>query len=231
MVKTLYKNIEWITKLDKLYSDQLNGMNNSNYLYYPDIELDLITENIFIIFQKSNRKTKIIFGDKYGRRAYLSDVDIINMIRDAEDTVYGIFCEILTLFVMEPETNDIHFKINEESFYYKSIVKNSYEPSKLEILRLNFFDSAADIKISYLDLLTLINLVITKEYLVDSSRSDIRVLRQAKKFLILSKFYKEKLYQEELERFEFDTSQAIEYVYKNNKIAKKIDELFDKITI
>jgi hypothetical protein len=224
------KNIEWINHIDKLFYANSKNSNNPQFYYYPDIQMEIESENINIIFRKLEKKTQILFGDNFGRKTYLSDVDIIKIIVTSEREVYEVICDILKLFILNPITEEINFNINNEDFYYKSIIKGDYNQSKIEILRMSFFETTADINIKYIDLITLISLIINKEFLVDLARGSDRVIRQSKKFLILSEFYKENKHLEELQRYGYDTSVTIDEVYFNSSIAKKIDVIFDKIS-
>ncbi|WP_404460375.1 hypothetical protein [Sutcliffiella horikoshii] len=229
MVEIAEKNIEWINHLDSLYNKTALNSNNPSYYYYPDIQIEIESVNLKLIYRK-HTKTQILFGDCFGRRTYLSDVDIINIIVSSEDEVYSVICEILMLYIRNPITDDVNFKINNQDFYYKSIIQRNYNNDKLNILRMNFFETTGDLNIKYIDLITLINLIINKEFLMDVFRGTDRVLRQSKKFLILSKFYRDREYSEELQNIGYDTSLSIEEVYYNNKVGKKIDLLFDKFS-
>lgn len=226
MVKVVVKNIEWINHLDDMYRKSKINRNNPKFYYYPKIEIKTESNNIHIIYRKQE-KTQILFGDIYGRRAYLSDVDIINIIVNAELEVYEIICDILMLYISNPVIEEVEFKINDQEYYYRSIIPASYENNKINVLRTNSFETGSDIKIKYIDLITLISLIINKEFLVDVLRGHDRVLRQSKKILVLSKFYREKQYIDELQKLKYDTSKNIEEVYFNNKIAKSLDIIFD----
>jgi hypothetical protein len=229
MVEVIQKNIEWINHIDNLYYANAANSNNPSFYYYPDIQIEAVSDNINIIFRKLLRKTQILFGDSYGRKAYFSDVDIIKTIIVSEIEVYDVICDILMRYISNPITEEVNFIINDQEFYYQSIIRGNYDKDKLDILRINSFETTTDLNIKYIDLVTLISLIINKEYLVDVLRGTDRVLRQSKKFLILSKFYKEGKYLDELKSLQYDTSKTIEMVYYNNKIAKKIDVIFDKI--
>jgi len=231
MVEVVSKNIEWINSLDRYYRSHANNRNNSKFYYYPDVQIDIESEHVSIIYRKLDRKTQILFGDIYGRRTYLSDVDIINIIVSSDIEIYNVICEILISYISNPITEDIKFIINDQDFYYKSIIKNNFDKDKLDILRMNSFETITDLKIKYIDLIILISLIINKEFLVDLLRGEDRVLRQSKKFLILSKFYKEDKYLNELKQEGYEISKKIEKVYYNNSIAKEIDVIFDKITL
>lgn len=231
MVEVIEKNIEWINHLDSLYN--LNALNRNNpfYYYYPDIHIEIESDNLELVYRKQGNKTQILFGDCYGRKIYLSDVDIIKTIVRSENEVYDVICEILILYISNPITEDVKFKINNEDFYYKSIIQGNYNKDKLNILRTSTFETTADLNIKYIDLITLINLIINKEFLVDVLRETDRVLRQSKKFLILSKFYREKKYLDDLQKLGYNTSKSIDEVYNNNKVAKTIDQIFDKFAL
>lgn len=231
MAEVKTKNFEWINHLDSLYIENSVNKNNPLFYYYPDIQMEIESTDINLIYQKLKQKTKIFFGDYYGRKVYLSDVDIIKIIVSSENNVYEVICDILMLYINTPITTEVNFKINDQDFYYQSIIKKDYDKDKLEILRLNSFETTADLTIKYIDLITLINLIINKEFLVDISRGTDRVLRQSKKFLILSKFYKENKYADVLKNFGYKTSLKIEEVYYNSSIAKKHDVIFDKIAL
>ncbi|OPA20303.1 hypothetical protein BHL47_29810, partial [Bacillus cereus] len=133
-------------------------------------------------------------------------------------------------YISNPITEEVNFKINDQDFYYKSIVRNGYGKDKLEVLKLNSFETTADLNIKYIDLITLISLIINKEFLVDTLRGTDRVLRQAKKFLVLSKYYKENKFLVELKNLRYPLK-SIEAVYYKSDIAKKLDVIFDKITL
>ncbi|WP_100619046.1 hypothetical protein [Bacillus cereus] len=231
MVEVKTNNSEWIKHLDSLYVENSVNKNNPSFYYYPDIKIEIESTDINLIYRKLKQKTKIFFGDCYGRKVYLSDVDIIKIIVDSEDTVYEVICEILMMYINDPTATEVNFKINDQDFYYKSIIKEDFDKDKLEILRLSSFETTADLTIKYIDLITLINLIINKEFLVDIARGTDRVLRQSKKFLILSKFYKENKYADALKAFGYKTSKKIEEVYYNSSIAKKHDVIFDKIAL
>ena len=231
MVQLLKKNIEWLNYLDTLYTQNAANRNNSKFFYYPDIQIQIESNNISLIYRKFYRKTQILFGDVYGRRIYFSDVDIINIIVNSEKSVFEVICEILKLYINNPFTEDIKFKINNEEFYYKSIIKNDYDKGKLDILKNTTFETPSDLIIKYIDLITLISLIINKEYLVDHQRGNERILRQTKKFYILSKFYKEGFYSDELKQLGYVTTEKLEEVYSNWNDSKEIDKIFDNFTL
>ncbi|PDY96482.1 hypothetical protein COD89_22615 [Bacillus thuringiensis] len=232
MEKVLKKNLEWIDHLDALFTTHASTVyrNNPSFYYYPDVQIEIESDNINIICRKLENRTRFLFGDCYGRRIYFTDVDIINIIVDSEKKVYDVICDILMLYISNPITEEVNFKINDQDFYYKSIVGNDYDKDKLEVLKLSSFETTADLNIKYIDLITLISLIINKEFLVDISRGTHRVLRQAKKFLILSKFYKENKYLAELKSLGYPFKK-IEAVYYNSSIAKELDVIFDKIAL
>ncbi|MCY8725158.1 hypothetical protein P8850_14975 [Bacillus inaquosorum] len=231
MIETIEKNFEWINHLDFLYSTNIIYRNNPSFYFYPDIKINVESENINIIYRKKANKTQILFGDGYGRRTYLSDVDIINIIVHSEDNIYNVICEILKLYISDQLTKEVEFQIGGERFYYNSIIREDYEKDKIDILRFNSFVTTADLHIKYIDLITLISLIINKEFLVDVLRGNDRVLRQSKKFFILSEFYKKGNYSGKLEELNYDTSKKIEEVYYKSTIAKKTDKIFEDITL
>ncbi|MCM3667914.1 hypothetical protein M3181_02720 [Mesobacillus maritimus] len=230
MANVLEKNIEWINYLDTLYTSNSVNRNNQLFYYYPNLEINIESDNIDLIYRKQEKKTQFLFGDLFGRRVYLSDIDIINLIVKSNEKVYSVICDILRLYIKDPQGEDVIFKINGQNFYYKSIVSENYDQNKLEILRKECFETSADLSIKYIDLVTLMSLIINKEFLVDVFRENNRILRQSKKFLILSNFYREQLFHEELQRLGYDTSKKIEDVYYNN-YAKHLDVIFEKITL
>ncbi|HDR5351057.1 MULTISPECIES: hypothetical protein [Bacillus cereus group] len=232
MEKVIEKNLEWIDHLDALFTTNASTVyrNNPSFYYYPDVQIEIESDNINIICRKLEDRTRFLFGDCYGRRIYFTDVDIINIIVNSKKEVYDVICDILMLYISNPITEEVNFKISDQDFYYKSIVGNSYDRDKLEVLKQNSFETTADLNIKYIDLITLISLIINKEFLVDMSRGTGRVLRQAKKFLILSKFYKESEFLVELKNLRYPLKK-IEDVYYNSSIAKDLDVIFDKITL
>ncbi|HFJ9445928.1 hypothetical protein JOY40_02660 [Bacillus tropicus] len=232
MEKAIERNLEWIQHLDALFTTNASAIyrNNPSFYYYPDVQIEIESDNINIICRKLEDRTRFLFGDCYGRRIYFTDVDIINIIVGSQKKVYDVICDILMLYIKNPITEEVNFKINDQDFYYKSIVGNGYDKVKLEVLKLNSFETTADLNIKYIDLITLISLIINKEFLVDISRGTDRVLRQAKKFLVLSKFYKENKYLVELKSLGYPF-EKIEKVYYNSSIAKELDVIFDKITL
>lgn len=222
------KNIEWIEFLDTMYNTQIFGKNNKAFYYYPKIDFDIHTHGVQLTFRKQYRKTIILFKDIFGRTVYLTDVDIINIITEADHEIYEIFCEILSEYILHDTKKEISFKINDDDYFYYHIYSDE---EKVELLKEHSFMTSADFELKYIDLLTLISLIINKEFLVDSERGTLKSNRQAKKFYILSKFYKEKLYYDELSSINYKVSKKINEVYYNNKIGKEIDVIFDKITI
>lgn len=231
MVEIKNKNIEWINHLDILYAKNAVHRNNPSFYYYPEIQFEIESDNIKIIFRKLDEKTQFLFGDCYGRKVYFSDVDIIKIIVESENEVYDVICDILMLYICNPITEEVNFKIYDQDFFYQSIIRDDYDKEKLDILRMHSFNTTADITIKYIDLITLISLIINKEFLVDFSRGNNRALRQSKKFLILSKFYKENKYLYELNQLGYNTSKRIEEVYYKGSNANKLNAVFDKISL
>lgn len=231
MIEVITRNIEWINYLDRMYIVNAKESNNSSFYYYPYIDINVESENINLIFRKKADKTQFLFIDNNGRKLYLSDVDIINIITSSEVDIYNTILEVLLTYITKLNAEEKEFKVNDEIFYYNSILTSHHNISTLDVLFNNTFESEADLTIKYIDLVTLISLIINKEYLVDHSRSDDRTLRQAKKFYVLSKFYKENQYEDKLRQLKFDTSKSIEEIYNNNKIAKSVDKIFGEIVL
>lgn len=231
MVEVKNKNIEWISYLDKVYLEECKNRNNPNFYYYPIVDLPLETQDLKLLYRKQKKMTRIIFGDSYGRRAYFSDADIIKIIVASKQSVYEQFCSLLFEFITTLKYSESCFSINSQDFWYRSIVPQEHDPQRIEVLKNETFETKEDLCIKYIDLITLINLIISKELLADIIRENDRILRQAKKFFVLSKFYRESVYSSQLGTLKYPINKTIDQVYYNSSVGRTIDVIFGDLSL
>ncbi|MFH5185409.1 hypothetical protein ACHHV8_23690 [Paenibacillus sp. TAB 01] len=215
----------WLEWIDELYSNLKINKENKHFMYYPELKLDSVTRDVYIKFLKQNNKTRILFEDKFHRKLYLTDANIIDILSKAPEKVFQIILNWLKQCEKEEFENKIYIEIVNEKFEVPLVFP--YLDTKE--LKENHFISHADFEISYYDLLILISLIVDKERIVQEKESIIRRSRQLKKFIILSSFYRDQSYSGILEKEKYNTSANIYDVYFNKYIAKKIDRIFDAI--
>lgn len=221
--------MNWLTCIDKLYANTLLSKNNKLYIYYPVHNLIAKSENVSFVLRKQGNKTKILFEDNYGRKLYLTDVDIISILVNAPEEIFVL----MQLWLREYEQNKIQnkmiFEIENHSFEIFTSFP-IYSPNSKENLDLMVnctFKCLADYDVSYYDLMLLISLIVDKEYIVSEENGSHRKSRQLKKFIVLSCFYRRGEYIEKLVEKKYPVDIAADNVYYNSTIAKKIDLIFD----
>ncbi|MBN3553032.1 hypothetical protein JYA63_02015 [Fictibacillus nanhaiensis] len=223
--------MNWLTNLDTLYASSVEKKNNKQLIYYPLVNIKCATEGVEFIFRKKNRKTQILFKDEYGRRVYLTDVDIINILVEAKDKIFTLIHQSLVNYLIEKHQNKLIWEIENKTFESGFVMPEYSDQNKedLELLKKHTFNTVADFEVSYYDLLVLISLIVDKEYVVNEVDAEIRKARQLKKFIVLTTFYRNYHYAQELEENGYNVGLKIEQVYYNKSIAKEIDKVFDKI--
>lgn len=223
----------WIQYLDKEYIEhkKLVETNNKEYFYFPNIKLSLVTQGLYIIFKKYEKKTQFIIQDEYLRNLYLTDIDIINIIINSKEHIYNLIIEILYNFVSEPIFEKEIFLINNKEFYLYKIIQSELLKNKINILESEDFLTRADFRLKYIDLITLIGLIISKEYLFSPNETNFRHIRQAKKYYVLSKAFREGKYIKELKSREIDCSKGLNYIYRQKGSIVTIDQIFDDFTL
>lgn len=223
--------MNWLTNIDIEYAKILLDKNNKHFIYYPSHNLTALTKGVGFLFRKQGNKTKILFEDEYGRKLYLTDVDIINTLVVATEEMFNL----IQMWLKEYEQNKFHNKFILEIESQRFEVPLSFPEDtcntkgNLELITDCTFKSAADLDISYHDLMILISLIVDKEKIVTEENGDQRKSRQLKKFIILSDFYRSGKYRDELILKDYPVDIPIEDVYHNSRIAKKIDLLFDDL--
>lgn len=222
--------MSWLEKIDELYFSIVQEKSNKNFIFYPRIKLTTITVGVDIVFRKKQRKTQVLFKDNYGRVIYLSDADIINIIVKSPREIFTIIQKYLKEYLLNVHQNNFLMELDGESFEFGFVLPECTDDNSenLEILKSSNFVTEADYEISYYDLLILISIIVDKEYIVSEFEPEVRKCRQLKKFIILSDFYRNEVYKNELESQGYEIDMPITQVYKNSKIAKKIDKIFDE---
>ncbi|MFJ6413911.1 hypothetical protein ACIQLG_14075 [Terribacillus saccharophilus] len=222
--------MNWLNKIDIEYAKVTKDKENKLFIYYPNHNLLAMTEGVKFIFSKQGYKTKILFEDEYGRRLYLTDVDIINIIVSAKEEVFLL----LQRWMIEHEQNKFDHKIlleiEKEPFELPLSVPNkSCEKEILDSIAHCTFETAADFSINYIDLMILISLIVDKEMIVSEANGHQRKSRQLKKFIILSEYFRSGKYKDQLNEKNFLIDTPIENIYFDSKVAKKIDLMFDEL--
>jgi len=222
--------MSWLAKIDNLYAFTLQNKNNKKFIFYPSVKLISKTVGVNFIFRKTLRKTQVLFQDSYGRSVYLADVDIIKIIVQSPEEVFFLIQKYLKEYLQNEHQNNSIMELEGESFTFGFVLPEcKIENEKnIEILKSLTFKTIADFKISYYDLMLLISIIVDKEYIVSEYNPEIRKSRQLKKFIILSNFYRNQNYRKELETNGYDVTVPITSVYKDSRIAKGIDKVFDE---
>lgn len=232
---TIDTKLNWLNYLDESYIVNSIEKNNTKYFYYPSVKIDLLSDEINIIFRKINKtKTQFFFEDQFNRRFYYRDVDLINLLVDSPSEVFDLFSRTLKscIDLLCTEENEKNFSRSIfhiegrhfEFFNFCDISIFLEKQSKASFL------CPAGFRVSYVDVVFLINLILHKEYIADDGKF-IRVNRLAKKFYVLSNFYKNRTFFSELSKHSFEVDKFIEDVYDDNKKAKTIDKIFDLIVV
>ncbi|MFS3927308.1 hypothetical protein ACL9SP_01450 [Priestia flexa] len=223
-------DLNWLTYIDIEYAKILSGKNNKNFIYYPDHNLTAVTNGVRFVFRKQAIKTKILFEDEYGRKLYLTDVDIINIMAVAPEEIFSLMQMWLTEYEQNKFHNTFILEIGSKPFEVPLPFPevNCDNKENLGLIASSTFKSVADFDISYHDLLILISLIVDKENVV-SENSVQRKSRQLKKFIILSNFYKSGSYRDELNEKGYPVNIPLENVYYNSNVAKQIDLIFDNL--
>lgn len=216
----------WLEKIDGIYSNKVEEMNNSRFIYIFKVDFKLnhykITSDL--LFWKDGRKTKILLTDEYGRRLYLKDEDIIDMAVESKytDTILKFLKELI-----EENTKDIIMNIFDENY---SI---SCPQSFLGKNCCADIDTFADFRISLNSLLLLIMLIVSKEYF---GRGEKRGVSQAKLLYMLISYYSTNAYNEELRELnysilEYSNAKGLYQSFSSYSIRKKIIDDIGEIMI
>ncbi|MGG0667001.1 hypothetical protein ABE073_00480 [Lederbergia citrisecunda] len=223
--------MSWLLKIDSLYSSILSHKENKNYIFYPKIEIETKTKDVDLIFRKRRRKTQFLFKDKYNRSIYLTDVDIIKIIVEADSKFFFIIINFLIGYLEDKYQNISSIIIDDESYDFDLLFPVDKAGKEIQLLIENTFLNRADFFISYYDLLILISLIVSKEKLVSDSEGETRKRRQIKKFVVLASFYKTGQFKNELKEIGYNTEKSLSEVYSSSSIAKKVDLIFDKFEV
>ncbi|HDR4727487.1 hypothetical protein J0835_01525 [Bacillus cereus group sp. Sample62] len=223
--------MDWLTALDLLYTKEVQDKNNKKFIYSPNHNLEAISNDVSFVFRKQLRKTKILFEDGYGRKIYLTDVDIINIMAEAPENIFVIMQNWLREYEKNKFENLLVLEVEGRSFEVGFAMPKETDENHedIKLFKTATFKSVADFDVSYYDLMILISLIVDKEYVVSESSATIRKSRQLKKFIILSSFYRSKNYGDILKEKGYDVDLRISDVYHNSKIAKEIDLIFNQI--
>lgn len=227
--------MDWLTFIDSKYNQIIvNKSSKTQFIYHLDHNLPSVTENVNFVIIKKHKKTKILFEDIHGRKLYLTDVDIINILIKAEQEIFDLIKMWLIEYEQNKFDNEIVLEIEGQSFNLPlSFPKNHCDTKEnLHILMKSKFKSNADFYICYYDLMILISLIVDKEKITGEKmiNNDERKSRQLKKYIILSDFYRSGKYINDLKENEYSVEKQIDDVYFNSSIAKKIDLIFNKIS-
>ncbi|MCC9622283.1 hypothetical protein LPB41_11315 [Thalassospira sp. MA62] len=229
----------WIEKLDKDYKEISSTVYNPNFLYYPHLKFVLLSENITLRFRKiSLIKTQFIFEDEFSRKFYFTDVDLIDFLINCSEKVFLKFYYAFEEFIylnenekVEVLSKKVTFLIDDEECVYYKFCEFSNCVNDLSF-EDTYYECKAGFKIDYRDIMSLINLILHKEFLAESSEHKFqRVDRQIKKFFILSSYYRCNLFKDNLLNISYDIDKPLNEVYNNNKIAKEIDPRFDNVVL
>jgi len=224
--------MNWLKYLDETYNELKKSNSTKDFHFYPKNNILLTTTDLNIVFLKQTTKTKILFEDCFGRRLYLTDIDIINIISKSPQQIFLLIIKYLTNYKEKFFQNELELNLNEKIFLIGLVIpaeeKDSFE--SLTLLRNNFFLSDADYNISYYDLLILISLIVDKEIVVYEENQDLRKQKQLNKYIILSSFYRDRSYKELLNTLDYNTEITIDKIYYNSNISKKIDLIFEDIS-
>lgn len=217
----------WLKYLDGLYKSKRTQETDSSYFFYPRTSLKSSKEKIEFITLKQFH-TKFIFGDEYGRRVYLTDADIVGLIAQFNEKDFSLVIEALKKLYKAEEEQIFEFEIENKSF---SIPKLPFEDEILDYFKQIDIVTKADITISFYDFIVLLNLIIEKENLADQNKG-FRKKRQIIKYIVLSSFYRNGDFREILETEGYDiSSEDIHGVYTSKTIQKKIDLVFNKLSL
>lgn len=233
MVKHMIE--DWLTFLDKHYLSLKKFRNNKNFFCYPDLTISLYSQNISLIFRKNESKTQYLFNDSYGRLLYLSDIDIIKILKNSSTNIFGIiktlFEQVLSNYsIEENEIQLISFRVASKECYYLDFFSHYISEQQIQTLTNENFINAADMEINYMDLLLIINLILSKEYIFDIKYNSSKlVLRQLRKYYYLMNYYKDNSFREELLKQKYDVENKIEIVYTGKVKPREIDKVFDNI--
>lgn len=223
--------MNWLLNMDVEYTKVIRGKNNRFFIYYPNHNLTATTEGVYFVLSKKEQKTRILFEDGFGRRLYLTDVDIIKSLVNAPEEIFSIIIAWMKEHEQDKIENKLVLNIESNSFEIPLSfpISTTNTKKELDLIMHNTFKTDADFSINYHDLMILISLIVDKELVVSEDNGTQRKSRQLKKFIVLSEYYRNGKFRGELIKKRYPVDPPIECVYYNAIIAKKIDKIFDDL--
>lgn len=216
-----------------MYRDNKRSHYQNNYYYYVNNNLKSPIEGLDYLVLKIGRKTKFLFKDKDNRIIYLSDINIISLLIELEDEIFNEVMCYLTNFITTNSGYIFNFTLEGSNFSIPLVFPNTITEQDLNRFNTLLLVTDADIIISLYDLLVLISFIINKEEIAQKANvlKESRRKRQIKKFIILSKFYRNTEYETILKLSGYPTELDKYDVYHRHTYVTRFDKKFDSMNV
>lgn len=250
--------MNWLSLLDEKYEElKSKGHLDKEYFYYPEVNIDRKDTTIQFLFLKQ-RKTKILLQDRYERKLYLTDADIISMLVKLDDELFNNIILSFKNYYKKEKLSKLCLQIEGKQVLIDSLY---FEKEFIEETPKIFIDTKADFQINLYDLIVLVNIVLDKEKqfqeiskkvllrkigkskesgkgdtknesLLENWDQDFRVKKQLAKFISLSGYYKRNEFRTFLSEIKYDlTKESIYDVYRKSSLQLSIDKSFSELGI